>query len=70
MALAGGIVQPVLAVYGPGSLPALRDATPGVLLTETVLRLDPARVALPERLVLSVNTSADLEVAEAAVRGG
>jgi molybdopterin-guanine dinucleotide biosynthesis protein A len=70
VAVAGDVLQPVLAVYAPAALPALRDATPGRPLTETVLGLDPARVALPERLVRSVNTPADLEAAEAAVRAG
>jgi molybdenum cofactor guanylyltransferase len=66
--IAGGIVQPVLAVYDPASLPALRRGQPAAPLTETVLSLSPARVALPERLVRSVNTQADLDAAELAVR--
>jgi molybdopterin-guanine dinucleotide biosynthesis protein A len=70
VAFAGGMVQPVLGVYDPASLPALRDADPGAPLTETVLSLRPTRVALPERLVRSVNTQADLDAAEIAVRRG
>jgi molybdenum cofactor guanylyltransferase len=70
VAVAGGIVQPVLAVYDPASLPALRGAHPGAPLTDTVLSLSPARVALPEHLVHSVNTQADLDAAEIAVRRG
>ena len=70
VAFAGGIVQPVYGVYDPASLPALRQADPGARLTEMVLDLRPTRVALPERLVRSVNTKADLDAAEIAVRRG
>jgi molybdenum cofactor guanylyltransferase len=68
VATAGGLLQPVLAVYAPAALPSLRDAPAGSRLTEAVEAIDPVRVALPERLVRSVNTPDDVEAAEAALR--
>jgi molybdenum cofactor guanylyltransferase len=68
VAVAGGLLQPLLAVYAPGALPTLRDAAEGAPLTEAVEALEPVRVALPERLVRSVNTPDDLDAAEAALR--
>jgi molybdenum cofactor guanylyltransferase len=68
VAVAGGLLQPVLAVYAPAALPTLREAAEGVPLTEAVEALEPVRVALPERLVRSVNTPDDLDAAEVALR--
>ncbi len=68
VAMAGDVLQPVLAVYAPEALPVLHDAPAGSPLTATVVALDPVRVALPVQLVLSVDTPADLEAAERALR--
>jgi molybdopterin-guanine dinucleotide biosynthesis protein A len=65
VAVAGGVLQPVLGVYAPVALDALRDAEPDAPLTQTVEALDPARVALPPALVRSVNTPEELAEAEA-----
>lgn len=70
VAVTGQLLQPVFAVYPPAALDHLRRAAPGEPLTGTVEALDPVRLALPERLMRSVNTPEDLEAAEAAVRGG
>ena len=70
VALAGETLQPVFGVYAPGALEALRRAPDGARLTDTVEALDPARVALPERLTWSVNTPEDLHAAEEALRAG
>lgn len=65
VAVAGGILQPVLAVYAPAALETLRDADEDAPLTATVEALAPVRVALPPSLVRSVNTPAELAEAEA-----
>ena len=65
VAVAGGVLQPVLGVYAPVALDALRAAEPDAPLTQTVEALDPARVALPPALVRSVNTPEELAEAEA-----
>ena len=65
VAVAGGILQPVLGLYAPAALVVLRDAAEDAALTETVESLDPARVALPAALVRSVNTPEELAEAEA-----
>jgi molybdopterin-guanine dinucleotide biosynthesis protein A len=65
VAVAGGVVQPLLAVYAPAALPALRAAPPNGRLTEAVESLEPGRVALPPAIVRSVNTPDDLAAAEA-----
>lgn len=70
VAVAGEVLQPVFAVYAPSALATLRDAPKSVRLTEAVEALHPVRVALPERLMLSVNTPADLDAAETALREG
>src|SRR5215208_7726998 len=44
VAVAGGVVQPLLAVYAPAALSTLRAAPPGARLTETVESLRPGRV--------------------------
>ena len=64
VATAGGVLQPVLALYAPAALDVLRAAAPDAPLTETVEALRPARVALPPALVRSVNTLAELAEAE------
>jgi molybdopterin-guanine dinucleotide biosynthesis protein A len=69
VAISEGRLQPVLGLYAPAALDALRGAPPDAPLTETVEGLDPVRVALPPALVRSVNTSEDLEEAEALLAG-
>jgi molybdopterin-guanine dinucleotide biosynthesis protein A len=69
VALAGGVLQPVLGLYAPSALDRLRSAPEDAPLTETVEALDPIRVALPPALVRSVNTPEELAEAEAALVG-
>lgn len=68
VAVAGGILQPLFAVYAPAALEPLRGARPGGRLTEMVESLRPGRVALPPGIVRSVNTPEDLAEAEAELR--
>jgi molybdopterin-guanine dinucleotide biosynthesis protein A len=70
VAVAAGVLQPVLALYSPAALPALRAAAPDAPLTRTVEALDPARVALPPPLVRSVDTPEELAAAEAELSAG
>lgn len=65
VAVAGGVVQPLLAVYAPAALEPLRAAPPGGRLTDMVEALAPGRVAVPPAIVRSVNTPDDLAQAEA-----
>ena len=65
VAVADGVLQPVLGVYVPAALETLRAAEPDTALTATVEALDPVRVALPPALVRSINTPDDLAEAEA-----
>jgi len=51
---------PVLAVYAPDALDALKAAPADAPLRQTVDALDPARVALPPALLRSVNRTSDL----------
>jgi molybdenum cofactor guanylyltransferase len=67
LAIAGGVLQPVLGLYAPAALGPLREAADGAPLTETVERLEPLRVALPPGIVRSVDTPEDLAEAEAAL---
>jgi len=60
VAVAGGVLQPVLGVYSPVALDTFRAAESDAALTATVESLDPVRVALPPPLVRSVNTPEDL----------
>lgn len=60
VAVAGGVLQPVLGVYSPLALDTLRAADSDAALTSTVELLDPVRVALPPPVVRSVNTPEDL----------
>jgi molybdopterin-guanine dinucleotide biosynthesis protein A len=69
VAVAGGVLQPVLAVYAPAALETLRGAEPDAPLTRTVEALEPARVALPPPLTRSVDTEEELEAAEAELSG-
>jgi molybdopterin-guanine dinucleotide biosynthesis protein A len=69
VAVAEGVLQPVLAVYGPAALEILRAAEPDAPLTRTVEALDPARVALPPPLVRGVDTLEELAAAEAELLG-
>jgi molybdopterin-guanine dinucleotide biosynthesis protein A len=70
VAVAGGMLQPVLAMYAPAALPSLRAAEPDAPLTRTVEALDPMRVALPPPLVRSVDTPEELAAAEAELSAG
>jgi molybdenum cofactor guanylyltransferase len=65
VAVAGGVMQPLLAVYAPAALEPLRAAAPDGRLTDMVAALEPARVAVPPAIVRSVNTPDDLAEAEA-----
>ena len=65
VAVASGVVQPLLAVYGLAALDTLRAVPPDGRLTDAVEALQPARVALPPAIVRSVNTPEDLAQAEA-----
>jgi molybdopterin-guanine dinucleotide biosynthesis protein A len=67
VAVAGGVLQPVLGLYAPAALGALHAAPLDAPLTATVEGLQPARVALPATLVRSVNTPDELAEAEAAL---
>ena len=63
-----GVLQPTLGLYLPWALATLRAAPPDEPLTRTVEALAPVRVALPGRVIRSVNTSEDLYAAEALLR--
>jgi molybdopterin-guanine dinucleotide biosynthesis protein A len=69
VAVAGGKLQPVLAVYAPAALETLRAAEPDAPLTRTVEALGPVRVALPPPITRSVNTPDELEKAERELSG-
>jgi molybdopterin-guanine dinucleotide biosynthesis protein A len=64
IAVAGGVLQPVLGVYMPDVLPALKGAEPDAPLTRTVEALDPELVPLPPDQVRSIDTPEDLASAE------
>ncbi|MFL5883963.1 MAG: molybdenum cofactor guanylyltransferase, partial [Thermoleophilaceae bacterium] len=68
VAVAAGVIQPVLGLYAPSALDTFKQAPPNAPLTETVAALDPVRVALPPRLVRSIDTPEDLAEAEAQLR--
>jgi molybdopterin-guanine dinucleotide biosynthesis protein A len=70
VAVAAGVLQPVLGMYAPAALDVLRAAESDAPLTRTVEALDPVRVALPPPLVRSVDTPEDLAAAEAELLGG
>lgn len=66
VAVAEGVLQPVLGVYSPIALDTLRAAHSDAALTVTVEAMGPVRVALPPALVRSVDTPEDLAALEAA----
>jgi molybdenum cofactor guanylyltransferase len=68
VAVAAGVIQPVLGLYAPSALDTFKQAPPDAPLTQTVAALDPVRVALPPRLVRSIDTPEDLAEAEAQLR--
>jgi molybdopterin-guanine dinucleotide biosynthesis protein A len=70
VAAAGGVLQPVFALYAPAALDGFRTADPDAPLTATVEALAPVRVALPPALVRSVDTPEDLAEAEALLANG
>jgi molybdopterin-guanine dinucleotide biosynthesis protein A len=62
VAVSGGRLQPLLGVYEPSAAPSLHAAAKaGAPLTRAVERLQMARVELPEEVVRSIDTAADLE---------
>jgi molybdopterin-guanine dinucleotide biosynthesis protein A len=65
IAVADGVLQPVLGLYTPDVLPALRGAEPNAPLTRTVEALEPELVPLPPEEVRSIDTPEDLANAEA-----
>ena len=65
IAVADGRLQPVLGVYAPDALDALRAAPPDAPLTQTVSALGPVLVELPAAVVRSVDTPEELAAAEA-----
>ena len=65
VAVAAGVLQPLLAVYAPAALDRLKAAPPDGRLTDMVEALAPGRVAVPPAIVRSVNTPEDLAAAEA-----
>ena len=67
VAVSGGRLQPVLALYSMAALPVFRAAEPDEPLTRTVERLDPIRVPVPD--ARSIDTPAQLAAAEAELRG-
>ncbi len=60
---AEGSLEPLLGVYLPEALPALRLASPDAPLRAVIEALDPLRVAFPASVLRSVNTPADLDAA-------
>ena len=64
LAAADGVLTPTFGVYAPAALEVLRAAEPDAPLTRTVEALEPTRVALPPRVVQSVNTPEELAEAE------
>lgn len=62
-----GRIQPLLARYPAGVLPALRAAPAAEALTRTVLGLGPVLVPVPADELRNVNTAEDLAAAAAAL---
>jgi molybdenum cofactor guanylyltransferase len=69
VAVADGVLQPVLGLYAPAALERLRAAPADAPLTHTVESLEPARAALPPALVRSVDTAEELAEAEKILGG-
>ena len=68
VAAVGGRIHPLLALYRPAALAALRDALrrrPDGSLTAAVEALEPVRLAAAETELMNVNTPEDLGRAEA-----
>jgi molybdenum cofactor guanylyltransferase len=65
VAVAGGVMQPVLAAYAPAALAAFRAAPPDAALIRTVDSLGPVLVEVDPALARSVDTEEDLARAEA-----
>jgi molybdenum cofactor guanylyltransferase len=65
VAVADGVLQPLLGLYAPACLDSLRAAPADARLTDTVDALDPVRVAFPAKLVTSVDTPEELSAADA-----
>ena len=63
VAVSGGILQPLLGVYAPAALPALRAAAAAAPLTRTVEALSPLLVELPPDITRSVDTPEQLAAA-------
>jgi molybdopterin-guanine dinucleotide biosynthesis protein A len=68
--VADGVMQPVFAAYAPAALAAFRAAPPDAALTRTVDAMRPALVEVEPRIVLSVDTEAELEAAARELAGG
>ncbi|HEY0632914.1 MAG TPA: NTP transferase domain-containing protein [Thermoleophilaceae bacterium] len=64
VAISGGMLQPVLGLYTPDALPALRAAEPDAPLTRTVEALAPALVPLSREEVRSIDTAEELADAQ------
>jgi molybdopterin-guanine dinucleotide biosynthesis protein A len=64
VAVANGVMQPVLAAFAPAALDELRAAPPDAALTRTVDALGPVLVEVDPLVVRSVNTDAELAEAE------
>lgn len=64
VAFAGGRLEPLLGLYRPVSLPALRGAPLDARLTTVIEGLEPIRSPIGEGVALSVNTPEALRVAE------
>jgi molybdopterin-guanine dinucleotide biosynthesis protein A len=64
VAIADGVLQPVLAAYGLPALEALGGAPVGAPLTEIVRALDPVTVEVDARVALSIDTPEALTEAE------
>jgi molybdenum cofactor guanylyltransferase len=64
IAVADGVLQPVLGLYTPDVLPALRRAEPDAPLTRTVEALGPDLVEVPPGEVRSIDTPDDLAGAD------
>ena len=69
IARAGGRLQPLLGVYLPEWLPALRAAQANAPLTRTVEALDPRTLELPADVVVSIDTPEQLRSAQHDQRG-
>ncbi len=69
LAESSGRLEPLLGVYRPGALPALRASPNDARLTVVVEGLEPLRVPVAAHRVRSVNTPEDLAGAEAELSG-